>query len=104
MKDMEENNFSFIGKKVPKIDALEKVTGAGLYGHDIKLPGMLYGKILRSAHPHAKIVKIEEHDISNDDVFLPALFMEGFSCVGMMFLQSCLLKLDGPNRTATISF
>ena len=53
--------------------------------------------------PNAKILKIEDHDIS-EDVILPAFFMEGFSCVGMMFLQSCFLKLDGPNRVATMSF
>ncbi|MFU8794764.1 MAG: xanthine dehydrogenase family protein molybdopterin-binding subunit, partial [Dethiobacteria bacterium] len=36
-----------------------KVTGKALYGNDLKLPGMLYGKILRSPHPHARINKID---------------------------------------------
>jgi len=36
-----------------------KVTGKAVYGSDIKLPGMLYGKILRSPHPHARIRKID---------------------------------------------
>ncbi|MDZ4133780.1 MAG: xanthine dehydrogenase family protein molybdopterin-binding subunit [Dethiobacteria bacterium] len=36
-----------------------KVTGKAIYGSDIKLPGMLYGKILRSPHPHARIKKID---------------------------------------------
>ena len=53
--------------------------------------------------PNAKILKIEDNDISGD-VFLPAIFLEGNSCVGMMFLQSCLLKLDGPNSVGTMSF
>ncbi|MDW7730657.1 MAG: molybdopterin cofactor-binding domain-containing protein, partial [Bacillota bacterium] len=36
-----------------------KVTGKALYGNDLKLPGMLYGKILRSPHSHARINKID---------------------------------------------
>jgi CO/xanthine dehydrogenase Mo-binding subunit len=36
-----------------------KVTGRAVYGIDLKLPGMLYGKILRSPHPHALVKKID---------------------------------------------
>jgi CO/xanthine dehydrogenase Mo-binding subunit len=36
-----------------------KVTGKAIYGNDMRLPGMLYGKILRSPHPHARIKKID---------------------------------------------
>ena len=45
--------FAFIGKRVPKLDAIDKVTGRAVYGHDMKLPRMLYGKILRSERAHA---------------------------------------------------
>ena len=48
-----------IGSRVPKIDAWDKVTGAARYGHDITLPGMLHAKILRSTHPHARILAID---------------------------------------------
>ena len=48
-----------IGKRVPKLDAEEKVTGRAVYIHDLKLPGMLYGKILYSPHPHAKMKSID---------------------------------------------
>jgi CO/xanthine dehydrogenase Mo-binding subunit len=37
----------------------DKVMGKAIYGSDLKLPGMLYGKILRSPHPHARIRKID---------------------------------------------
>ncbi|MFC1866789.1 xanthine dehydrogenase family protein molybdopterin-binding subunit [Thermodesulfobacteriota bacterium] len=50
---------SIIGKPVSRLDAVSKVTGEGLYCDDMRLPGMLYGKILRSPHPHAKIVSID---------------------------------------------
>lgn len=55
----EEEEYSVIGKRVPKYDSLEKVTGRAEYLIDLKLPGMLYGKILRSRYPHAKILKID---------------------------------------------
>lgn len=54
---MEE--FINIGKRIPKLDAEEKVTGKAIYIHDLKVPGMLYGKILYSSHPHAKILSID---------------------------------------------
>lgn len=48
-----------VGSRVPLIDGASKVTGAAVYTDDMKLPGMLVGKILRSPVPHAKIVKID---------------------------------------------
>ena len=51
--------FINIGKRIPKADAEEKVTGKGIYIHDLKISGMLYGKILYSPHPHAKILNID---------------------------------------------
>lgn len=52
-------NFCSVGKRVPKIDAVEKATGRAQYIQDLKLPGMLYGKILYSKFPHARIVSID---------------------------------------------
>ncbi len=51
----------FVGKSTPRIDGPERVTGKALYTADVQLPGMLYGKILRSPLPHAKIKKIDTH-------------------------------------------
>jgi CO/xanthine dehydrogenase Mo-binding subunit len=53
------NEHVNIGRRVPKKDAPEKVTGGAIYTHDLELPGMLYGKILFSPHPHARIVSID---------------------------------------------
>jgi CO/xanthine dehydrogenase Mo-binding subunit len=41
------------------VDAIARVTGQAKYTHDIKLPGMLYARVLRSPHPHARIMSIE---------------------------------------------
>jgi 4-hydroxybenzoyl-CoA reductase subunit alpha len=59
---MEENmreEYTVINKSSPLVDAKAKVTGAAEYTDDMKLPGMLYGKILRSPYPHAKILNID---------------------------------------------
>jgi xanthine dehydrogenase molybdenum-binding subunit len=53
------SEFSVIGKAVPKRDGVDKVTGRTRYLHDLVLPRMLHGKILRSMHPHARIVRID---------------------------------------------
>ncbi len=48
-----------VGKAVPRIDARPKVTGEAMYVYDMRLPGMLVGKMLRSPHAHAKIVALD---------------------------------------------
>jgi CO/xanthine dehydrogenase Mo-binding subunit len=53
------NEFKVIGKKVERVDALERLLGEAKYASDIFLPGMLYVKILHSPHPHARVVKID---------------------------------------------
>ncbi len=51
---MSKKSLKVIGTPVPKHDAKMRVTGEAVYGHDIKLPGMLYGAILRTEHPYAE--------------------------------------------------
>ena len=53
------SEYTVLGKSVPRVDALEKVTGAAQYGGDVHLPGMLHGKFIRSKHAHAKILNID---------------------------------------------
>jgi CO/xanthine dehydrogenase Mo-binding subunit len=48
-----------IGKSPVRVDAKDKVMGIATYIDDMKLPGMLYGKVLRSKYPHAKILRID---------------------------------------------
>ena len=48
-----------IGQRVPKLDAPNKATGKTTYGHDVRLPGMLHGRILYSRYPHAKIIRLD---------------------------------------------
>jgi xanthine dehydrogenase molybdenum-binding subunit len=52
--------YRFIGKATPRIDAVEIVTGNTQFLTDIKLPGMLYAKVLRSPHAHALIKRVDK--------------------------------------------
>jgi 4-hydroxybenzoyl-CoA reductase alpha subunit len=51
--------YSMIGKRIPRIDGRMKVTGEGKYAADYEMPGMLWCKMARSPHPHARIVSID---------------------------------------------
>lgn len=51
--------LQYVGRRIPRRDGPEKVTGRAKYTVDIKLPGMLTGRILRSPHPHARILNID---------------------------------------------
>jgi xanthine dehydrogenase YagR molybdenum-binding subunit len=50
---------SVLGTPVKRLDGPEKVSGRAKYTFDINRPGMLYGRIVRSPHPHARIVAID---------------------------------------------
>src|SRR5881397_2052810 len=52
-------SFDVIGTTVPKRDGAEKVTGRTRYLHDLVLPRLAHGKILRSRHPHARLVRVD---------------------------------------------
>lgn len=52
-------DLKYLGKAIPRLDALEKATGKIRYMSDLSFKGMLYGKILRSKYPHARILRID---------------------------------------------
>jgi CO/xanthine dehydrogenase Mo-binding subunit len=55
----QERKLESIGQSPVRLDAREKVTGRTLYAVDLKMAGMLYAKVLRSPHPHARILHID---------------------------------------------
>ncbi|MFT7131204.1 MAG: CO/xanthine dehydrogenase Mo-binding subunit, partial [Gammaproteobacteria bacterium] len=57
MSDTSE--YKYIGTRSIRPDGFDKVTGQANYGADMSLPGMLWGKMLRSPHAHAKIKSID---------------------------------------------
>jgi CO/xanthine dehydrogenase Mo-binding subunit len=55
----EAQDFKHIGQRTIRPDGYDKVTGRANYGADMNLPGMIWGKVLRSPHAHAKIKSID---------------------------------------------
>ena len=66
------SDFSIIGKPIAFVDAAGKATGSGKYTDDLRVPGMLIGKILHSPLPHARVMRIDASK---------ALALEGVVCV-----------------------
>jgi len=50
---------TLIGTRMRRVDGPVKATGSAKYPYDVNRPGMLHGRILRSPHPHARVVSID---------------------------------------------
>ncbi len=59
MTTVERSNYKVIGTRPIRPDGVEKVTGKAQYGADVRLPGMIFGRIVRSPHAHARILSID---------------------------------------------
>lgn len=51
--------YDVVGKSLPRLEVMDKAIGAGVFALDMTLPRMLYGRILRSRFPHARLVKVD---------------------------------------------
>ena len=51
-----------VGADLPRTDAVPKATGSATYAVDVRFPGMLHAKVLRSPHAHARVVSIDAVD------------------------------------------
>ena len=59
MTESGAGNFLSVGQNLPRQGLKERITGQTRFTADLKRPGMLHGRILRSPHPHARIVAID---------------------------------------------
>jgi xanthine dehydrogenase YagR molybdenum-binding subunit len=53
------NSLKTVGHPTSRIDAQKRVTGTATYTGDLRFPDMLYARVLRSPHPHARIKRID---------------------------------------------
>lgn len=53
------SQMTVVGTSATRLEGIEKVTGRAQYSYDVRLPGQLYAAVLRSPHPHARIVRID---------------------------------------------
>lgn len=51
--------MSAVGSSAPRVDGAAKVSGIAQYTADLELPGLLHAKVLRSPHPHARLLKVD---------------------------------------------
>lgn len=51
--------YNIIGKPIPRLEGIDKVQGGAKYVADLTAPGMLWGGVLRSPYPHARILRVE---------------------------------------------
>ena len=54
-----ETALTIVGQPHPRLEGREKVTGRARYASDVRLPGQLYARVLRSPHPHARVRGID---------------------------------------------
>ena len=85
-KPQADTQYKVIGTRPIRHDGVDKVTGRAQYAADISLPGMLYGKVLRSPHAHAIIKKID---------YSKALELPG--------VQAVMTAEDLPNLSARVA-
>src|SRR5258708_34474466 len=59
------NKHRLLNHSLSRVDGPSKVSGAAIYSYDVRLPGMLYGRILRCPHAHARLTKFDASAASN---------------------------------------
>jgi len=57
-KRAQKNRFSSVGKSAPRVEGILKISGQALYTADNLPAGALWGKVLRSPYPHARIIRV----------------------------------------------
>jgi len=89
--------LKIVGKALPRVDGEEKVTGKAVYVGDIELPGMAYGKILRSPFAHARLLRLDTRKAERLPGVLAVLTREdvaGFKLFGAAYKDQPIVALD----------
>ena len=84
------------GKRRPRLDGPQKVTGRAVYTHDARKPGMLHARILRSPHAHAKIVSIDTSAAER----MPGVVIENPKKDVVRYHGEAILALAAPTSAA----
>src|SRR5687768_14866702 len=58
----ENEELAIVGQPLPRVDGPARATGEARYTYDVHLPGMLWAGVLRSPHPHARVVRMDTSD------------------------------------------
>src|SRR5918998_6016373 len=55
----ENEELAIVGQPTPRVDGAARVSGEARYTYDVQLSGMLWARLLRSPHPHARVVRLD---------------------------------------------
>ncbi len=66
MKPKPPAEHKIVGKSYPRVDIPAKVTGGAVYVHDMRLPGMVHGRVVRPPRYGAKLVSVDESQCARD--------------------------------------
>ena len=86
--------YKYIGTRPVRPDGLDKVTGRADYGADLSLPGMLYGKVLRSPHAHARIKSIDLSRALALEGVIAATCRDDFPTLTDVTVEGIVLPID----------
>ncbi|HXT54745.1 MAG TPA: 4-hydroxybenzoyl-CoA reductase subunit alpha, partial [Candidatus Eisenbacteria bacterium] len=81
---MSENSrkFSVVGRSIPRVDGVDKVTGRAKYTGDLIVPGMIEGKFLRSPYAHARIRGIDKAEAEATPGVIAVLTSQDLTHIG----------------------
>ena len=89
---------SAVGENIERVDGYGKVTGKAAYTGDLSIPGMLHGKVLRSPHAHARVVRINGSKAEQIPGVMAVLTRENCQVatpyIGAMIKDQCLIAID----------
>lgn len=71
-------DYELVGKGIPRIDGLERVTGAAQYGTDFRVPNMLHGAVLRPPSWGAQLITLDSTDAATVPGFVQIVRTDGF--------------------------
>src|SRR2546428_13094084 len=95
---MNVTTYAVVGQPVTREDGPEKVSCRTCYSGDLRLPGMLWGKVLRSPFPHARIVHLD----TSAALQLPAVHavVTGHDAPGMLMRRTVAVPALLAQQTA----
>jgi CO/xanthine dehydrogenase Mo-binding subunit len=86
---------AYVGTRAPRVDSVDKVTGNAVYSVDLQMAGMLHGAVLRSPHPHARIISIDTAAARSAPGVRTVVSGEDFPhCFGLSIKDQPFLAID----------
>ena len=62
-KPKDPASYTVVGKPLPRVDIAPKILGQWQYVTDVRVPGMLHGRVVRPARAGAKLVSVDEESV-----------------------------------------